>query len=73
MITRLKARVHAEVQAQALQRQCAIEEKKIREMEKIHEQLEQLLDEERHAKKDENLLEHSRQEFKMRNGPEGKL
>jgi len=51
-----QARVHAEVQAQTLQRQRVIEEKKMREMEKIREQLEKLLDEERQAKKDEEIV-----------------
>ena len=52
----IQARVHAEVQAQTLQRQRVIEEKKMREMEKIREQLEKLLDEERQAKKDEEIV-----------------
>ena len=52
----LQARVNAEVQAQTLQRQRAIEEKKMREMEKIREQLEKLLEEERQAKKDEEIV-----------------
>merc|ERR1712242_35781 len=51
-----QARVHAEVQAQTLQRQRVIEEKKMREMEKIREQLEKLLEEERQAKKDEEIV-----------------
>ena len=50
------ARVNAEVQAATLQRQRAIEEKKMKEMEKIREQLERLLDEERQAKKDEEIV-----------------
>merc|ERR1712193_557533 len=50
-----QARVQAEVQAQTLQRQRVIEEKKMREMEKIREQLERLLEEERQAKKDEEI------------------
>ena len=48
--------MHAEVQAQTLQRQRVIEEKKMREMEKIREQIERLLDEERQAKKDEEIV-----------------
>lgn len=50
------ARVNAEVQAATLQRQRAIEEKKMKEMEKIREQLEKLLEEERQAKKDEEIV-----------------
>ena len=50
-----QARVNAEVQAATLQRQRAIEEKKMKEMEKIREQLERLLEEERQAKKDEEI------------------
>ena len=52
----LQARVNAEVQAATLQRQRAIEEKKMKEMEKIREQLEKLLEEERQAKKDEEIV-----------------
>merc|ERR1712110_1087382 len=51
-----QARVNAEVEAATLQRQRVIEEKKMREMEKIREQLEKLLDEERQAKKDEEIV-----------------
>jgi len=51
-----QARVHAEVQAQTLQRQRVIEEKKMREMEKIKDQLERLLEEEKQAKKDEEIV-----------------
>ena len=51
-----QARVNAEVQAATLQRQRAIEEKKMKEMEKIREQLEKLLEEERQAKKDEEIV-----------------
>ena len=40
----------------ALQRQRAIEGKKMKEMEKIREQLEKLLEEERQAKKDEEIV-----------------
>merc|ERR1719167_553842 len=50
------ARVNAEVQAATLQRQRAIEEKKMKEMEKIRGQLEKLLEEERQAKKDEEIV-----------------
>ena len=52
----MQARVNAEVQAATLQRQRAIEEKKMKEMEKIREQLEKLLEEERQAKKDEEIV-----------------
>ena len=51
-----QARVNAEVQAATLQRQRAIEEKKMKEMEKIREQLEKLLEEERQAKKYEEIV-----------------
>ena len=51
-----KARELAEEKTATLLRQKAIEDKKMRELEKIREQLETCLDEERQAKKDEEIV-----------------
>ena len=51
-----QARVNAEEQAATLQRQRIIEEKKMAELENIRTQLESLLEEEKQAKKDEEIV-----------------
>ncbi|CAB4058680.1 SWAP70 [Lepeophtheirus salmonis] len=51
-----QARINAEVQAETLMEQCALESEKTAELEKIRTQLESLLDEERQAKKDEETV-----------------
>ena len=48
--------VDAEENAATLARQRVLDENKMKELEKIREQLESLLDEERQAKKDEEIV-----------------
>ena len=50
------ARMSAEENAATLVRQRELDEKKMRELEAIRTQLEELLDEERQAKKDEEIV-----------------
>ena len=50
------ARMNAEENAATLVRQRELDEKKMRELEAIRTQLEELLDEERQAKKDEEIV-----------------
>ena len=49
-------KVDAEENAATLARQRVLDENKMKELEKIREQLEGLLDEERQAKKDEEIV-----------------
>ena len=49
-------RANAEEKAETLARQRALEGDRMRELEKIKEQLESLLEEERQAKKDEEIV-----------------
>ncbi len=51
-----RARVNAEENAATLARQKQLDEKKMRELETIRQQLEELLQEERQAKKDEEIV-----------------
>ena len=52
----IKARALAEEHASTLMRQRVIEEKKMKELEKIKDQLEVCLEEEKQAKKDEEIV-----------------
>ena len=52
----VKARALAEEHASTLMRQRVIEEKKMKELEKIKDQLEVCLEEEKQAKKDEEIV-----------------
>lgn len=56
VFSELQARAHAEEKAETLARQRAIDGDKMKELEKIREQLEILLEEERQAKKDEEIV-----------------
>ena len=49
-------RAHAEEKAETLARQRALEGERMKELEKIKDQLESLLEEEKQAKKDEEIV-----------------